>query len=274
MKLTWKDIEAHQASLTGVEWCRLSGYLGADQGIAQIAQQAGILREGGRRLSYTTVSDSLGRGALKLLASLLQEKLTWRDLEAYRSVVTPLQWQRIQGYLYERKSLQRIARLEGRPPGYTLRLSMGRGSLSLLQALLGRAPRLHPQGIVREVTPAPHAIEGSRPVLFDGEPSAGPQDLTEEARKVSPSTAPPSRRNRSRRRIKRTSHPEKRYSTPFGLTSLPVEGSLPDAPRDEGELAQALRAALKAGSAAQRADALSSGDGVDGVEKSNALIKE
>jgi len=230
VNLTWKDIEAHRATLTATEWRRLSAYLRDGQEPSRIAEGEGSLREGCVRIASTTISESLGRGSLKVLLSLLRGPISWAEVKAHRGATTPQQWERIRLFVHEGRSMEQLGRQEGREPGnrtHTLRLSLGRGCLSLLNSMLGRPPR-----------------RGSGQPTFEIESIPATRDTASTTAKEVESrkglNASPMRK--TRRRKKRHRQPEKRWLDPTltGKTSVPVS----HADNAAGTLAQALQTAL------------------------------
>jgi hypothetical protein len=241
VKLTWRDFEAYQGALTDLQWRRVNAYFRGEQTLAQIAKAEGVLRQSGVKIAHTSVVESLGGSCIKLLRLMLKGTVRWEDIETHRSAVTAQQWERVCAVLHERWSLQRLARKEGRPPNArarTIRLSIGRGCIALLNSLLGRSVVLSSELVssVGQLSAMMNPLP--QPNAIDAAPISSP---TMDA-------APPTAQHpKKRRRMKRRAQPAKRWfhvceiRTPATTSAKTPAGG---GASDEGALALALREAL------------------------------
>ena len=71
MKLTWTDIEAHQAAATPAQWRRMQAYFRDGKPIGRIAREDGVLIDETPRQRNSAIL-CLGRGCIAVLNSMLE----------------------------------------------------------------------------------------------------------------------------------------------------------------------------------------------------------
>ena len=238
MNLTWRSIEEYQGALTDLQWRRVNAYFRGGQTLAQIAKAEGVLRHSGVKIAHVSVVESLGGSCIKLLRLMLKGSVRWEDIETHRSAVTAQQWERVCAVLHERCSLQRLARKEGRPPNArarTIRLSIGRGCIGLLNSLLGRS-------VV--VLSSTSGRDSDQQLANSAQHPSATEPVSSPTMDAAPTTV---QKRKKRRRVKRRAQPGKLW---FHVSEIRTPATTLAKTRagggsgDEGALALALREAL------------------------------